>query len=260
VKLQLSQALATVLDIQVAGDKDTQPTFVVRKPSGIDIPLGPIATMTLEQAIWKALELANLSEASNFAVFPLSSGREDYYMAIERELLRQEASPEFEGKLMWEMMGAGDPRELIEQVMLQIRECAQAILHPVSFQESLLRVACLVISCMQWTSNWIGELRVRQATLAAKRGEPEEPKVMEFTPPPEEHPSAPVPPLFGIAGLQVVPPATTEVTVIDGGPEVPPLVLRKERMPDPEPKPKQPEAPPSKGPGNGKRKRSRKKH
>lgn len=187
---------------------------------GIETQVGVIGETTLEQAVWKAMELQNLKMPSNFAIFPVKSGREEYYMAVERELLRQEASPEFNGKLMWQMMSAGDPRELVEMIMLQIRECAQSIVHPVSFQEALLRTACLIVSSMQWVSDWIGRLRVRQSVMETQT--PMAPKVVDFTPTPEVHPSAPVPPLFGIAGLQAVETPAAPETEKEGDVDEPP--------------------------------------
>lgn len=221
MKLSIAQALGTILNIQIAPiqSNDTliiTPWFVIHNPEGeqvYDIPLGPAegeGAITLDQAVWKAVEHTKFSDVASFAIFPIKSNREDYYMAIERELLRQESSEEFGGKLMWQLLPAGDPRQLIEAIMLQIRECAQAIMHPVTFQQSMLRVACLVISCMQWTSDWLGRLRVQQAAVAANKPEP--PKVVEFTPPPDQGPGndlkgkvEAVPPLFGAEGLKVVP-------------------------------------------------------
>lgn len=228
MKLTIAQALGTVLNIQIAPTQNHQLAtieqwFVIRDPSGdkkLDVGLGLAegeGAITLDQAVWKAAQLTSFSNEAKFAIFPISSNREDYYMAIERELLRQESTEEFAGRFMWQMLPAGDPRQLIEAIMLQIRECAVAITHPITFQQAMLRVACLVISCMQWTSDWLGRLRMQQAIVSANRPEP--PKVVDFVPPADQGPGndlqgtvtaepavtpAEVPPLFGVAGLKVV--------------------------------------------------------
>lgn len=221
MKLTIAQALGTILNIQVAPVHNhqlntTEQWFVIRDPSGdqsMDVGLGRIdgpTPISLDHAVWKAAQMTSFSDEAKFVIFPINSNREDYYMAIERELLRQEATPEFSGRLMWQMLPPGDPRQLIEALMLQIRECAQAIMHPVTFQQSMLRVACLVISIMQWTSDWLGRLKVQQAAVAARTPAP--PKVVEFTSPPTPdenkfsmEPGQPtVPPLFGAEGLKVV--------------------------------------------------------
>lgn len=220
MKLSVGQALGTVLNIQVAEIRNPRTDsieswFVIRDPSGdtvLDTGLGLVegeGSITLDQAVWKAVEITSFSQQCHYAIFPIGSDREDIYMAIERELLRQEQTPEFEGKKMWEMLPQGDPRPLVEHIMLQLRECAVNVVHPVLFQTALLRVCCLGVSCMQWVSDWIGRLNVKAATLRAHTPEP--PKVVEFTPPPDQGPGndlkgtvEPVPPLFGAGGLNVV--------------------------------------------------------
>lgn len=181
MKLQVQQALATVLNIQVIEYKnpynDALEQHFVRSDDITQTSLGIVGQKNLAQAVWKAMELSNMEADCHYAIFPLGSGREDYYMAIERELLRQEATPDFGGKKMWELMG-GDPRELITAIMAQLRECATNVVHPMMFQSALLRVGCLVIASLQWTSDWIARLKVREAVLRA--GQPKPPEAIPF--------------------------------------------------------------------------------
>ena len=233
MKLQLSQALATVLNIQI-DEVNGRKAYVM----GL-VDLGYVGEVTLDQAIWKALENANLSSPSSFAVFPISSNREDYYMSIERELLRREQTPEFGGKSMWQMMSAGDPREIIDMIMLQIRECAQSIMNPVVFQQALLRTGCMIIASMQWTSDWIGRLKVRNATI--NKEAPETPKVVEFVPKTEPiEVSEPVPPLFGADAIKLVDPAPVPERKDDDRGDVDEYAsqTRSRAFPEPTPKPK----------------------
>lgn len=177
MKLQLQQALATVLNIQIQslpdlGSEDggiTTPKYADHFIC-LDHPLvslGKVANTHLGDAVLRAIALCKMEDDSNFAVFPISSNREDYYMAIEREMLRQEQSLEFDGKKMWELMG-NDPRELITAIMAQMRECATTLTHPVIFQTALLRAGCLVVASLQWTSDWITRCKVRNAALQIK--------------------------------------------------------------------------------------------
>lgn len=174
MKLQLQQALATVLNIQVAQipnhHNDTTSDHFVSLDHPL-VSLGEVSKTTLAQAVCKAVNLFNLEKECSYAIFPIGSNREDYYMAIERELLRQEATDEFKGKKMWEQFSVNDPREIITLIMSQMRECATAITHPTSFQLALLRTGCLVIAALQWTSNWITRLRMRDAALKAQNSE-----------------------------------------------------------------------------------------
>lgn len=211
MKLTIAQALGTVLNIQIAPVenhvyKTSEDWFIIKDPTGEtlhDKILGKVNEMTLDQAVWKAVEMANFKDECHFAIFPMGSGREDYYMAIEREMLRQEASPEFQGKKMWELLG-NDPRELVTAIMEQMRDCAQALISPTHFQGAMIRTGVLVIASLQWISDWIGRLRVRHAHLASTQQEP--PKVIEM---PKVNPSSsePTPALFGPTGLSVVEPS-----------------------------------------------------
>lgn len=204
MKLTIAQALGTVLNIQeVPGNGISGPTtFYVYR----DMTLGDTKEMTLDQVVWKAIEIANFKDECHFAIFPIGSGREDYYMTIEREMLRQEASVEFNGKKMWEMFGQ-DPRELVTAIMEQMRECAQTVVSPVHFQVAMIRVGVLVIASLQWISDWIGRLKVRHAHLTSTQQEP--PKVIEM-PKTDPLPSEPTPALFGPTGLSVIEPSEKE--------------------------------------------------
>lgn len=209
MQIQLIQALATVLGINVVPvplhGSDGKPVgfehhFMSSGAVGLD--LGVVGKDTLTQAVWRAMEHVDLGQPSNFAVFPITSHREDFYMAIEREMLTQEASDEFAGKQMWELLGE-DPRQLVMQIMEQLRECAATVITPQAYQVAMLRTAVLTIASMQWTNNWIGRLRLRQAAMS-QREEPAPPEPIPFpseTPPPDE----PVPALFGHEGLHAVP-------------------------------------------------------
>lgn len=189
MKLQIQQALATVLNIQVAQlynpeTKEFESHFV-RSNDVLQTSLGNIKNSTLAYAVCAAMDLTNLESDCHYAIFPLGSNREDYYMAIEREMLRQEATQEFQGKKMWELMGA-DPRELITAIMTQIRECATTLVAPQMFQTALLRTGCLVIASLQWTSDWIARLRIREAHLKSGQSPAPEPIPFPSEPPPLE--------------------------------------------------------------------------
>lgn len=201
MKLTIAQALGTVLNIQeVPGEGISGPTtFYVYR----GVTLGDTKEMTLDQVLWKAIQLADFKDECHFAIFPMGSGREDYYMAIEREMLRQEASEEFKGKKMWELLG-NDPRELVTAVMEQLRDCAQAVVSPAHFQGAMIRTGVLVIASLQWISDWISRLKIRHAHLASTQQEP--PKVIEM-PKTDPLPSEPTPALFGPTGLSVVEPS-----------------------------------------------------
>ncbi len=231
MKLSIAQALGTVLNIQIAlirslDKTKTEDWFVIQdiRDQGFSRPIGKVKDMTLDQAVWKAAEMTDFKDECSFAIFPIQSGREDFYMAIEREMLRQEASEEFGGKKMWEFLG-NDPRELITAIMTQLRDCAVSIITPPQFQINMLRVCVLCIASMQWISDWLTKLRLRQAALTTERSDT--PKVVPIRPTIE-----PIAPLFGVAGLQVLKEKESpiEITVIDGGEEVPPLILRKEKL------------------------------
>lgn len=175
MKLSIAQALGTVLNIQIEVIQE-ESWYVIKNPGGFAATcLGKINEITMDQAIWKAVEVTSFKDECHFAIFPMGSNREDFYMAIERELLRQEASQEFQGQQMWERMGP-DPRELITYIMGQLRECATSLTHPTVFQTNMLRVAVLVVASLQWASNWITQIKVREATLRVKTPEP--PKVI----------------------------------------------------------------------------------
>lgn len=198
MKLSISQALATVLNIQVVRvPLNDREAFAVSNAIGIH--LGYCDEMTLEQAVCKAVIECDLKAPSGFAIFPIGSNRENIYMAIERELLRQEQAL---GTKMWEQLPA-DPRELVMLIMEQLRECAVSVVNPTLFQISLLRVCCLCIACMTWISDWISRLKVRDAILQQQRERkdtvhiaPVENAIDEAT----KQKIEPPPPLFGAGG------------------------------------------------------------
>lgn len=255
MKLSIAQALGTVLNIQIDSipNKETggvDDWYMLRRHATVDseefdLGIGKVSEMTLDQAVWKAAEMTSFSSECHFAIFPMGSGREDYYMAVEREMLRQEADPSFEGKKMWQLLG-NDPRDLVTATMEQLRECAVSLIQPHQFQSSLLRVAVLLIACLQWTNDWLGRLRVRNAHLHAQIHS-EIPKVVPGLAKPDPTVRGPaaepgsIPPLFGNPTLSIVEPTpeaevseekgSVEVVEIDGGEDAPNLRLRVERGP-----------------------------
>jgi len=194
MKLTIAQALGTVLDIQI-NVVNREGHFVIR--GQIDQVLGRVGVMTLDQAVWKAIELTAFDKECNFAIFPIGSNREDIYMAIEREMLRQEAAADFKGKKMWELLG-GDVRDVVNNLMTQLRDCAVSLVNPAEFQMAMLRVCVLGIASMQWISDWFSRLRIRQAIITSMA--PAELKTIPLSQLDRE----PMPPLFGVAGLQVL--------------------------------------------------------
>lgn len=192
MKLTIAQALATVLNIQQDGSKQ-----YFRMREGIVQPLGKDLFVALE----KTVEQADKDEQCHFAIFPIGSNREDYYMAIERELLRQEANPDFEGKKMWELLDE-DPRQIMLTIMGQMRECAVSVVSPQMLQLNMLRVGCLVVATLQWISDWISRIRIREATLKAQ-ATPPEPKLCSVVIAAAD--TLPPPALFGADGLRAVP-------------------------------------------------------
>lgn len=222
MKLQVQQALATVLNIQLGPPEEGPEGAVqhfIRSDDPAQISLGVMGKTTLAQAVWKAMELANMEADCYYAIFPLGSNREDYYMSIEREMLRQEATEEFGGKKMWELLGT-DPRELITTIMEQLRECATNVVNPYLFQTALLRTGCLVTASLQWTSDWIARLKMREAVL--KGGQPKKPESLP-DPLPSERPlaegpqyAAPPVELFGAGGLKVVEEPSPAPYEVDG--------------------------------------------
>lgn len=202
MKLQTIQALATVLNIQVVqGEPGKAPFFACSDHPEFPY-LGVVGKDTLTQAVWRAMELRNLEADSNFAVFPMDSNRENFYMAIERELLRQEAHPDLGGKKMWELMSNnGDPREIVTTVMGQFRECAMHVVSPEMFRIALIRTGCLLIASLQWADDWIGRLKLRNAAL--KSATPPPPEAIPFPSEPNTAEPAPVSTVFGDAGLRV---------------------------------------------------------
>lgn len=203
MKISIAQALATVLNIQVVPRKlggGIVENVYVRRADTLEMFIGPTNLVTLEQAVWKAMEISDLKLDCSVAIFPISSNREEIYMSIERELLRQEAVLECP---MHEKFQA-DPRDLITLVMEQLRQCATSLISPQMFYTALLRTGCVLIAGLQWTNNWLAHLTRKAEALRADHPEPI--KMVEM-PPPEPAPIEPVPPLFGadgLASLQVV--------------------------------------------------------
>lgn len=168
MKLTLDQALATVLNMKLVNSPvQGAPQMYAMVHNGEEVIIANCANMTFTEAVRKACSIANLDTDSNFAIFPMGSNREDYYMSIEREMLRQEAHANHK---MWEQMGS-DPREIITLVMSQFRDCAVALTAPQNFQLALIRTGCLLIAALQWTNDWIGKLRLRDAALRVKAAE-----------------------------------------------------------------------------------------
>lgn len=207
MKLSIAQALATILNIQtedIAATPDAHAHQIFTGTfNGIAVKLGQVGVHTLEQAIWKAMEVARLQDESSFAIFPIGSHRENIYMAIERELLRQEQA--LEGP-MWKQLG-DDPRQLVTIIMEQLRDCATGVVNPSSFQIALLRVCCICIASMQWVSDWLATLKVRAATLVKQREEKEVKPPAPLDPPePPVQPVAGEPPvsLFGAGGVGAI--------------------------------------------------------
>lgn len=187
MKLQLQQALATVLNIQVmplpdlGNDADHMLPKYEDHFVSLDHPLislGKVKNTTLHDAVWKAMQSFDMQADCHYAVFPIGSNREDYYMAIERELLRQEATEEFQSKKMWELLGS-DPRELITCIMDQMRNCVTSLTDPVAFQTALLRAGCLIIASLQWTSDWIARCKIRNAALVRNMMPPPTPVILK---------------------------------------------------------------------------------
>lgn len=185
MKIQKQQALATVLDIQIEQIVSWQTkkleNHYVRTTDPLRLSLGRVDETKLSSAIWRAIELTNLEEDSNYAIFPIHSNREDYYMSMERELLRQEASPEFQGKKMWELMGA-DPREVVTVIMEQFRNVAKNVVAPEHYKLEMFRTACLLVASLQWVDDWMVRLQLRNAALKASVPKPPAP-----VPYPEPH-------------------------------------------------------------------------
>lgn len=195
MKLSISQALATVLNIQVARvPLNDREAFAVSNVIGIH--LGYCDEMSLEQAVCKAVIECDLKQPSGFAIFPIGSGRENIYMAIERELLRQEQAL---GHQMWTQLG-DDPRVLVTLIMEQLRECATSVVNPSLFQIALLRVCCLCIASMSWVSDWLVRLNVKATVLQQQRKQQEIPTPTAVDDKTEKVPAEPLPPLFGAGG------------------------------------------------------------
>lgn len=170
MKLQLQQALATVLNIQIAQfpnpfTKEMENHFI-RSNDPLKRSLGEVGKKTLGDAIYVAMLDSNMEDDSNYAIFPIHSNREDYYMSMERELLRQEASPEFQGKKMWELMGV-DPREVVTVIMEQFRNVAKNVVAPEHYKLEMFRTACLLVASLQWVDDWMVRLAIRNAALKA---------------------------------------------------------------------------------------------
>lgn len=155
MKLTLSQALCTVLNIHQNGEE------YYRVNNGIEQPLGK----GLHRAIVRAIDNAHWDDECNFAIFPMGTLRGELYMEIERDMLRQEA--EIEGP-MYEQMSQGDPRELVMMIMEQLRQCAHSVVTPQHFRKHLQQAGSLIIASLQWTDNWITHLRMRQAAMQSK--------------------------------------------------------------------------------------------
>lgn len=157
MKLTLAQALATVLNIHLVPPTivGASNEYVIRDHSGNgeDIPLGT----NLRTAIIRAIETYPLDEEIAFAIFPIGSEREGFYMEIERELLRQEAMPDLEGHKAWETFGT-DPRKAIEMMMETARLAACNLTVPPVYRQQLLRFACVAVAALQWCDKWIEKL------------------------------------------------------------------------------------------------------
>lgn len=191
MKTNIQRALATVLNIQVVQTQRADATaqieveaYVMRR-HGVELLLGYCDAVTLPQAIWKALENADLQGDCDYALFPITSGRAEFYMVIEGEMLRQEDALR---QPMFELMG-DDPRTMIMQIMELLRECSKSLVAPQLLQVGMLRVACVVLASLQWLDRWITSIRLEQAAK----------KVVSFQPKPQK--AAP-PPLFGAEGVQ----------------------------------------------------------
>lgn len=201
MKLSISQALATVLNIQVVPFENPDTLKVEGHficGSQVQISLGRVNSTTLEQAVCKAVIECDLKAPSGFAIFPIGSDRENIYMAIERELLRQEQAL---GQQMWNQLG-NDPRELVTLIMEQLRECASSVVNPPLFQIALLRVCCLCIACMTWVSDWLTRLKIRASVLQQQREQQKIPPVIPTEKSEDYHnpKEPPTPPLFGAGG------------------------------------------------------------
>lgn len=220
----LAQALATVLNIQVTAipeplqpeDRPRRQAFVLGSQL-VGQHLGYCDSITLDQAVCRAVIEMDLKRPSSFAIFPIGSGRENIYMAIERELLRQEQAL---GGRMWEKLG-NDPRELVTLIMEQLREAAVAVINPTTFQIAILRTCCLLIACMTWISDWIARLKMKAATMQQQRQQGSVPPPTNMDDLPDREAGVritldtpPPVPLFGAGGvgaIHVVPdPASIE--------------------------------------------------
>lgn len=197
MKLTMTQALATVLQIKT----DDEGKTYFRSHNGIDIALGS----NLHNALVQAVDLCADTSECNYAIFPIGSDRGDLYMAIEREVLRQESA---NNAPLYESIGT-DPRQLITFLMETLRDCALNVVSPVLFQSHLLRVGCVLIAGLQWAQNWIQHLRMRNAATAALAQE--ERKIVPISEVPQETP----PPLFGAEGLASLQKPSAEEIEID---------------------------------------------
>lgn len=166
MQLSIAQGLATILNIQIITNPlEGEPQIFAVVRNGIELPLGLVTEMSLDQAVTKAVSETDLMSKSEFAVFPLKSNRADYYMAIERELLRQE---EIEGRgPLWKQVGS-NPQEVVTLLMTQMRELAVNVAHPQGYQQAMLQVSCLVVMAFEWTSAWIAKIKIEHAARTTR--------------------------------------------------------------------------------------------
>lgn len=161
MKLTLAQALATVLKIQLIPSTIVgAPSIYVifGEPTEEPLELGNDKQMDIEGAVRTALEhIGSMSGESAFAIFPIDSEREGFYMEIERELLRQEAMPHMDGHKAWESFGT-DPRNAVTAMMDTAREAAINLTVPPVYRKVLLRFACVAVAALQWCDKWIEKL------------------------------------------------------------------------------------------------------
>lgn len=159
MNITVAQAVATILRITVEPSPiQGAPDMYVMDGERFE----SVGRVSLEEAVRLAMQKKlDLGAPCNFAIFPITTERGEFYMQIERECLRQEAALNPPGPL-WQALGS-DPREIITMTFEVLRACATTITIPQAFQSNLLRVGCIVIAALQWCHNWIGALRTREA-------------------------------------------------------------------------------------------------
>jgi len=181
----ITQALATVLGIHIEY-RNKQPLWHAKRGTLL-IELGSCQTpelpsgLSLQEACQVAISKVPGDLDCGCLVIPADSPRTQIYMEIEGEIMRQEQA---DGEFIVDAIADNDPRDAIELVMEQLRDCALSLGKPQQLVVTFLRLAVLAVTALQWAERWFAMLQKAplETTIHPKI-------ILPFSRPPAEIPS-----------------------------------------------------------------------